>query len=48
MCIRDSSNTQPVIVCRFEANTVDKMEEIQSIIMNKLQEIGSLKLDAGH
>ena len=43
-----SSNTQPVIVCRFEANTVDKMEEIQSIIMNKLQEIGSLKLDAGH
>ena len=43
-----SSNTQPVIVCRFEANTIDKMEEIQSIIMNKLQEIGSLKLDAGH
>ncbi len=43
-----SSNTQPVIVCRFEANTIDRMEEIQSIVMKKLQEIGSLKLDAGH
>jgi len=43
-----SSNTQPVIVCRFEANTEDRMEEIQSIIMNKLQEIGKLTVDAKH
>ena len=40
-----SSNTQPVIVCRFEANTPERMEEIQSIVMNKLQEIGVLKFD---
>ena len=43
-----SSNTQPVIVCRFEANTPERMEEIQSIVMNKLQEIGILKFDGGH
>jgi phosphomannomutase/phosphoglucomutase len=43
-----SSNTQPVIVCRFEANTAERMEEIQSIVMSKLQEIGTLKVDAKH
>ena len=43
-----SSNTQPVIVCRFEANTAERMEEIQSIVMNKLQEIGKLIVDAKH
>ena len=43
-----SSNTQPVIVWRFESNTKERMEEIQSIIMKKLQEIGTLKLDDGH
>jgi len=43
-----SSNTQPVIVCRFEANTAERMEEIRSIVMNKLQEIGTLKVDANH
>ena len=43
-----SSNTQPVIVCRFEANTAERMEEIQSIVMNKLQEIGTLKVDDKH
>jgi len=43
-----SSNTQPVIVCRFEANSQERMEEIQALVMGKLQEIGSLKLDAGH
>ena len=43
-----SSNTQPVIVCRFEANTAERMEEIQSIVMNKLQEIGTLKVDDNH
>jgi len=42
------SNTQPVIVCRFEANTPERMAEIQSIVLDKLQTIGSLKLDAGH
>ena len=43
-----SSNTQPVIVCRFEANTAERMEEIRSIVMSKLQEIGTLKVDAKH
>jgi phosphomannomutase/phosphoglucomutase len=43
-----SSNTQPVIVCRFEANSQERMEEIQALVMGKLQEIGTLKLDAGH
>ena len=42
------SNTQPVIVCRFEANTHDRMLEIQSLVLNKLQEIGNLKIDAKH
>jgi len=43
-----SSNTQPVIVCRFEANTPKRKEEIQSIVMGKLNEIGKLKLDSSH
>jgi phosphomannomutase/phosphoglucomutase len=43
-----SSNTQPVIVCRFEANSQERMEEIQALVLGKLQEIGTLKLDAGH
>ena len=43
-----SSNTQPVIVCRFEANTPKRKEEIQSIVMGKLNEIGTLTLDSGH
>ena len=43
-----SSNTQPVIVCRFEANTPKRKEEIQSLVMGKLNEIGTLKLDSGH
>ena len=41
-----SSNTQPVIVCRFEANTAERMEEIQSIVMNTLQASGKLIVDA--
>ncbi len=43
-----SSNTQPVIVCRFEANTPKRKEEIQSIVMGKLNEIGKLKLDSSY
>ena len=43
-----ASNTQPVIVCRFEANTQKRMEEIKSIVIEKLNEFGSLKLDSGH
>ena len=40
-----ASNTQPVIVCRFEAETMKRMKEIQNEIMNKLIEFGEIELD---
>ena len=43
-----ASNTQPVIVCRFEATSVEKMEEYKSLVVSKLKEIGELKFDVGH
>ncbi|MFH1852726.1 MAG: phosphomannomutase/phosphoglucomutase [Candidatus Neomarinimicrobiota bacterium] len=43
-----SSNTQPVIVCRFEAATQERMEEIKNLVLTKLQSIGKIELDAGH
>ena len=42
------SNTQPVIVCRFEAKTKERMLEIQSLVLNKLQDFGKLKNNANH
>jgi len=42
------SNTQPVIVCRFEASTKKRMLEIQSVVLDKLQEIGNLSNNANH
>jgi len=42
-----ASNTQPIIVVRFEARTPERLEEIQSLIMNKLAEFGTLK-EGGH
>ena len=42
-----SSNTQPVIVCRFEANSIDRRDEIMNLVLDKLKEFGSLKL-GGH
>ncbi len=43
-----SSNTQPVIVCRFEASTMEKMEEYKAMVLGKLQSIGHLEIEAGH
>ncbi len=43
-----SSNTQPVIVCRFEASTPERMEEIKTLVLTKLQSIGKLEIEAGH
>ena len=43
-----SSNTQPVIVCRFEANTQERMEELKELVLGKLQEFGHLELEVGH
>ena len=42
------STTQPVIVCRFEASTKKRMLEIQSLVLDKLQEIGNLSNNANH
>ena len=39
-----ASNTQPVIVLRFEARTPDRLEEIQNLVINKLKEFGDLKI----
>ena len=38
-----ASNTQPVIVCRFEGNTPEKMNEIQELMLSKLNEFGKLE-----
>ena len=40
-----SSNTQPVIVCRFEANTLERMEQIKELVLNKIKTIGDVQLD---
>ena len=42
-----ASNTQPVIVCRFEANTPERRDEIMNIVLKKLSEFGELRL-GGH
>ena len=39
-----ASNTQPVIVCRFEGNTLDNMNDIKKIVLDKLQEFGTLQI----
>ena len=43
-----ASNTQPVIVCRFEATSIEKMDEYKNLVISKLNEIGELKFDVGH
>ena len=37
-----ASNTQPVIVTRFEANDADALQRIKTFVMNKLAEFGTL------
>ncbi len=39
-----ASNTQPVLVLRFEAKTPERLEEIKSLVLNKLKEFGEIKL----
>ena len=43
-----ASNTQPVIVCRFEATSEERMKQIKKLITDKLNEMGELKFDVGH
>ena len=39
-----ASNTQPVIVCRFEARTHERLEEIKSLVLTKLEDFGEIRL----
>ncbi len=39
-----ASNTQPVIVVRFEARTKERMEEIKTRVLSKLQELGEFTM----
>ncbi|MBL7046925.1 MAG: phosphomannomutase, partial [Candidatus Marinimicrobia bacterium] len=39
-----ASNTQPVIVCRFEAKSPERMNEIKDIVLSKLQEMGEVSI----
>ena len=40
-----SSNTQPVIVCRFEANSEKRRDQIKKIVLDKLNKFGEYKID---
>lgn len=39
-----ASNTQPVLVLRFEASTESRLEEIKLLVLNKLAEFGEISL----
>lgn len=39
-----ASNTQPVIVCRFEAKSEERMEEIQDLVLGKIGELGDVEI----
>jgi phosphomannomutase/phosphoglucomutase len=40
-----ASNTQPILVVRFEADTAERMAHIQSIVRDALREYPSVKID---
>ena len=40
-----ASNTQPVIVCRFEAQSIERMNEIKTLVLNKLNKYGDILID---
>ncbi len=39
-----ASNTQPVLVLRFEANTEKRLEELKDIVVKKLMEFGDINI----
>ena len=39
-----ASNTQPVLVCRFEGSSEEKMNEIKNLVLNKLGSFGDIKI----
>ena len=40
-----SSNTQPVIVCRFEATTQNDLNQMKEMVLTKLSEFGEINYD---
>ena len=40
-----ASNTQPVLVLRFEARTPERLAEIKHTVIKKLNTFGKLKID---
>tara|TARA_B100000965_G_scaffold359365_1_gene339381 strand:- start:1682 stop:3061 length:1380 start_codon:yes stop_codon:yes gene_type:complete len=40
-----SSNTQPVIVCRFESNSIANLKNIKNEIFNKIKEFGEFDIN---
>ena len=43
-----ASNTQPVLVVRFEARTAQRLEEIRAIFMEPLRRLGVGEAAVGH
>ncbi len=39
-----ASNTQPVLVLRFEARTEERLNELKNLVINKLKEFGNLNI----
>jgi phosphomannomutase/phosphoglucomutase len=39
-----ASNTQPVIVCRFEAGSVERRDEIRSLVFSRIGEMGDISI----
>jgi len=39
-----ASNTQPVLVLRFEARTESRLEELKTLVVNKLREFGEIEI----
>jgi phosphomannomutase/phosphoglucomutase len=39
-----ASNTQPVLVLRFEAKSNKRLEEIKELVINKLKEFGNINI----
>lgn len=39
-----ASNTQPVLVLRFEARTPERLEELKNLVVNKLKEFGDISV----
>ena len=40
-----SSNTQPVIVCRFESDTEENLQKIKDEVFNKMDEFGNFNFN---